>query len=99
MVFAVQRVYYMEKYDHLECRCPRLGGEVKFSYCEKEGGNIPCPRIITCWYPFFPVKQYLRETMTPDAWDTFVRQAPKDKIITIIELIEAAKKRAKRENQ
>jgi len=37
--------------------------------------------------------------MTPDAWDTFVRQAPKDKIITIIELIEAAKKRAKRENQ
>jgi len=89
----------MRKYDHLEIRCPRLGGEVTFSYCRKEGGGLPCQRIITCWSPFFPIEQYLRETMTADTWDAFVRQIPKDKVTTIIELIEEAKKRAKQKNE
>jgi hypothetical protein len=89
----------MKKYDHFEMRCPRLGGEVTFSYCRREGGDIPCLRIITCWHPFFPVEQYLKRTMTADAWNTFVLQVPKDKIISIIELIEAAKKRAARKSE
>jgi hypothetical protein len=36
--------------------------------------------------------------MTADVWDNFVCQTPKDKITTLIELIDAAKSRAKREN-
>ena len=88
----------MGNYDHLELRCPRLGGEITFSYCRKEGGELPCLRIITCWYPFFPVEQHLRESMTADVWDNFVCQTPKDKITTLIELIDAAKSRVKREN-
>jgi hypothetical protein len=84
----------MKKYDHLEVRCPRLGGEVTFSYCRQEGGDIPCLRVITCWHPFFPIEQYLKRNMTEDAWNSFVRRIPKDKIITIVELIEEAKKRA-----
>ncbi len=84
----------MEKYDHLEIRCPRLGGEVRFSYCRREGGDLPCMRIITCWHLFIPVEKHLKENMTPDIWESFVSQAPKDKITTIIELIDEAKKRA-----
>ena len=84
----------MDKYDQLELRCSRLGGEVKFSYCRKEGGDLPCVRIITCWYPFFPVEQYLKENMTAESWNGFVSQIPKGKITTLIELVEAAKKRA-----
>ncbi len=88
----------MEKYDHLELRCPRLGNEVRFSYCRREGGDLPCLRIITCWYPFFPVEQHLRESMTADSWDGFVRQVPKDKVTTLIDLIEAAKKQVKQKS-
>jgi hypothetical protein len=88
----------MGNYDHLELRCPRLGGEVTFSYCRKEGGELPCLRIITCWHPFFPVEQYLRESMTADALDNFACQTPKNKITTLIGLIDAAKSRVKREN-
>jgi hypothetical protein len=32
--------------------------------------------------------------MTEESWNAFVRHMPKDKITTLIELIEAAKKRA-----
>jgi hypothetical protein len=84
----------MKKYDHLEIRCPRLGGAVTFSYCRQEGGSVPCFRIITCWHPFFPVEKHLRDTMTAESWGNFVSHMPKDKVTTLIELIEDTKKRA-----
>ncbi len=37
--------------------------------------------------------------MTADVWDAFGRQVPKDKVITIIELIEEAKKRAAKNSE
>ena len=80
-------------YEHLETRCPRLGGEVTFAYCETEGGDLPCPRILACWQPYFPVEVYLRERLTEAQWDRCFNRPAKDKVTTLIELIEAAKKR------
>ena len=37
--------------------------------------------------------------MTEDAWNSFLNRIPKDKIITIVELIEEAKKRAGQKSQ
>jgi hypothetical protein len=88
----------MDRYKNIELRCPRLGGEVNFSYCEREGGNIPCIRIISCWNPYFPVEMYLKKKMTKDAWERFSCYIPKDKVTTLIELIETAKKRAGEKN-
>lgn len=85
----------MEKYDHLEIRCPRLGGEVSFAYCKKEGGDLPCPRIIACWQVHIPVEAFLRKILTQKEWDLFFNRPPKDKVTTLMELIEAAKKREK----
>jgi len=96
---SMRRDGIVDKYDQLELRCARLGGEVKYSYCRKEGGELPCLRIISCWYPFFPVEQHLRETMTAESWDAFVGQMPKDKVTTLIELIDAAKKHAQTEDE
>jgi hypothetical protein len=49
--------------------------------------------VITCWQPYFPVEDYLKEKLTPAQWDRLFNQAPKDKVTTLVELIEAAKKR------
>jgi hypothetical protein len=89
----------MKNYNQLEIRCPRLGGEVKFFYCAVEGGDLPCSRIVDCWQAFFPVEAYLRGRMSQEAWERFSRQIPKDKVSTLIELIEAAKKRVKPDDQ
>ena len=74
-------------------RCPRLGGEVTFGYCRKEGGEIPCPRTIACWSPYFPVEEFLRQILTSEQWERSFVGEPKAKILSIIELIEEAKKR------
>ncbi len=85
----------MEKYEDLEIRCPRLGGQVTFAYCLQERGDLPCPRSITCWQAYFPVETCLREKLTTEKWDRCFNQPPKDKISTIFEIVEAAKKRKK----
>ena len=80
-------------YNHLELRCPRLGGEVTFAYCQREGGDLPCPRTIACWQPYFPVEAYLRTKLSQEEWDRCFNRQPKEKITTLIALIEEAKKR------
>jgi hypothetical protein len=72
-------------------RCPRLGGEITFSYCLQESGELPCSRIVRCWSSFFDVESFLKEKLTPGKWDRFINSQPKNKVISLIELIEAAK--------
>ena len=82
----------------LEIRCPRLGGEVSLVYCLREGGDIPCPRTILCWQPYFDVETHLRAKLTEEQWDRCFAKTPKEKIVSLVELIEAAKKRKHKED-
>jgi hypothetical protein len=77
--------------EHMEIRCPKLGGQVTFAYCLKEAIELPCARIINCWRPYFPVEKYLHNRLTPEDWERCFKRNPKEKISTLIELIEAAK--------
>lgn len=98
MLYAIEYrevVIFMQRYDHLEIRCPKLGHELTFSYCRREGGDLPCQRTVKCWQSFFPVEAYLREALPTEAWERFSRMAPADKMTTLIDLIEQAKKRTK----
>jgi hypothetical protein len=78
--------------ENMEIRCPKLGGEVTFAYCLKEAGELPCARIIHCWQPYFPVEDFIRKRLTAEDWQRCFNQKPKEKISTLLELIEAAKK-------
>jgi hypothetical protein len=72
-------------------RCPRLGDEINFFYCLQESGELPCSRIIRCWSSFFDVESLLKGKLAPDKWNNFINFQSKDKVISLIELIEAAK--------
>ncbi|MCU0573318.1 MAG: hypothetical protein MUC41_10025 [Syntrophobacteraceae bacterium] len=75
-------------------RCPKLGGEVSFAYCEEEGGPLPCARMIQCWSWRIPaVERYLRLKLTEEEWERCFGQAPKEKMAALVELIDSARKR------
>jgi len=80
-------------YDHLQIRCPKLGGQVTFAYCRKEGGTLPCQRAVLCWQHCFPVEAFLKSILNEDQWELWYNQSPKEKMITLIELIEGARQR------
>jgi len=82
----------MTMYDDREIHCPKLGGQVTFGYCRREGGDIPCPRIIYCWHPFLPVEEYLKERLSSDQWDRCFGRQPQGRIERIFETVERLKK-------
>ena len=74
-------------------RCRRLGNPVPFSYCRIENKGLPCSPIIDCWYDYFMIEDFLRQELEPDEWERIFSEPPKQKVLTLIELIEEAKKR------
>ncbi len=82
-----------EEYDIREIRCPKLGHPVKFSYCRVEAGVLPCTRSLTCWQSLIPVHGYFRSCLTPEQWTSSFDTIPKPKVVSLIELIEQARKR------
>ncbi|HOF05534.1 MAG TPA: hypothetical protein PLH54_07980 [Syntrophales bacterium] len=81
------------RYDHMEIRCPKLGHELTFAYCRREGGELPCARVVRCWEGLFPVAGYFREILSPEVWEAFHRRTPPDKMVSLLELIAQAEAR------
>jgi phosphohistidine phosphatase SixA len=80
------------EYDHKLIRCPKLGDEMTFGYCLQEAGDLPCPRIVSCWFRAFDVAKVLEEHLTSEQRQRFALSAPGDKVSSLIEIIERAKK-------
>jgi hypothetical protein len=80
-------------HDELEIRCPKLGGEVTFAYCKQENRGLPCARALVCWQYTFPVAAHLRETLTKEQWAHCFHTPPKDRLSSLLEVIEEAKKK------
>jgi hypothetical protein len=74
-------------------RCPRLGDEITFSYCLQESGAFPCFRIVRCWSLVFDVESFLHKNMAVQDWESFNNAQPKDKVTSLIEIIEAVKRK------
>ena len=73
-----------------------LGHDVPFSYCRAPGRQLPCSRIFDCWWQTFDVEGFIRSHFS----EAEIRQitAPRsEKIPTIVELIERARRAGKQE--
>ena len=83
-----------KKYDALERRCPRLGGPITFQYCRETGeGDLPCWKVVDCWWEYFDVVTVLKEQMPAEKFTRIMTARPKPKLTSLIELVQAAKKR------
>lgn len=82
------------KKDNLEIRCPRLGSIIPFRYCMISGeGDMPCFKILDCWWEIFDVDSYLKENLPADAYEGLIKAGPKPKVASIVEIAEAAMKK------
>jgi hypothetical protein len=78
--------------DDYEIRCPRLGHQISFSYCRSENKGLPCFKTLDCWYNHFLVEDYFRKELAPEEWDKAFKRSTKTKTVSLVELIEQAKK-------
>ena len=78
--------------DNYKIRCPRLGHQIFFSYCRSENRGSPCFKTLDCWHNHFKVEELLRKELTPEEWEQTFNRPTKPKVLSLLELIEQAKK-------
>jgi hypothetical protein len=76
-------------FDALQRRCPRLGGEVAFAYCQIGGDDqSPCFKLLDCWWERFDVVAHLRASLPAETFEALARhRAPPDKVTCLVDLI------------
>jgi len=82
----------MEKHDKERIYCRRLGHWLTFNYCRQENNNLPCRKIVDCWFEKLQIKEFLNENYKEEKI-SYIFDSSKPKLTSIIELIEQAKKR------
>jgi len=71
-----------------------LGHEVGFAYCRAPGAELPCRKILDCWFETFDVEAFLREHYSEEEIGE-VLAPPRPKLVSLVELIQQAQERAK----
>jgi len=79
--------------DSFSIRCPRLGHQINFPYCRHENSGLPCFKTLDCWFTHFDVHAYLKEKLSKEEFDTSFLAKSKPKVMSLIDLIEKAKKK------
>lgn len=80
--------------DHIERRCPRLGGPVSFGYCRTCGEDKgPCFKVLDCWWERFDVVGYFKHRLPEEKLAQLQCAPPPNKVTSLVELIRQAKER------
>jgi hypothetical protein len=84
-------------YDDMQRRCPRLGGQVPFSYCRSsEASGEPCPKVFDCWWERFDVVDFFRRRLPSDAFSKLQNVPLPDKVASLVDLVRQAKNRVQK---
>ena len=79
-------------------RCPRLGHQINFPYCRSENKGLPCFKTLDCWFNHFDVHAYLKEELSEENFEKAFLDKGKPKVLSLLDLIEQAKKRKEHGN-
>ena len=92
-------VHAEDMYDAEEIRCRRLGHDLTFKYCRKESMDEPCAKIIDCWFSRIGILEYLNSQFGTKFLHEFVNRERKDKITSILEIVDRNKDETKEEEK
>lgn len=81
----------MNLYDNERIYCRRLGHWLTFNYCRQENNNLPCRKIMDCWFEKLEINEFLEENYREEEI-SYIFESSKPKLTSIVELIEQAKK-------
>jgi len=74
-------------------RCPRLGHQINYAYCESENSGLPCFKTLDCWYSIFNVHAYLTSQLSKEDFQKAFLNKGAPKVMSLFDLIEQAKNR------
>ena len=88
----------INEHDKRSIRCRMLGHEVLFSYCRQVSADLPCRKILDCWFEQFDIDKFINQHYTKQQIQKIL-QPPAPKLASIVELIQQAQKSNDREKK
>lgn len=88
----------IEEHDQDTGYCRMLGHHVPFSYCRTGAGSQPCRKILDCWFETFDVRTFVNEHYSQEQIQAILTPA-KPKMLSLLELIEQARRNAAPEGE
>jgi hypothetical protein len=77
------------QFDDKTTYCRSLGHYVQLKYCRTVSNDLPCRKILDCWFEMLDIGQFIRENYTREEQER-IFSPPPEKITTIIDLIKKA---------
>lgn len=68
-----------------------LGHAVPFKYCRSTVDGVPCRKIMDCWFEILPIREYVEKHFSSEEREK-IFSAPGDKVTSLLDLIQKAKK-------
>ncbi len=83
--------------DDFTIRCPRLGHPIPPPPPPPPHPPIPCFKTLDCWFSHFKVDEFFAEKMDPKDFKKTFSKPSQPKVLSLMDLIEQAKKNTKKE--
>lgn len=83
-----------EQFDAVETYCPMLGHGLTFKYCRTMQLDLPCGRILDCWFDRLPIQQYIGDHYT-NAEQEQVFQPLKPKMTALADIVKKVQPKPK----
>jgi len=81
-------------FDHVELRCPMLGGQVTFAYCRTLEDGLPCHKALVCHERHFPVEVFFRQILEPETFERCFAGPDRGRYERFLEVVGDARQRA-----
>jgi hypothetical protein len=81
----------MDRFDSEKIYCRKLGHELDFKYCRQEQDLLPCSKVLNCWFERIAIEEYIQKHFSEAERKKMVAP-PQNKIVSLIDIIERAKK-------
>jgi hypothetical protein len=80
-----------KQFDDTTSYCRSLGHYVPFRYCRTVGDGLPCAKIKDCWFEKIDIEGFISDNYTESERER-IFAPPSEKISTILDLIQKARK-------
>jgi hypothetical protein len=85
----------IDQHDNKKIYCRMLGHHITFAYCRAGHSSQPCRKIFDCWFQTFDIKKFMNDHFT-DSEIQAILAPSKDKMTSIIELIQKAQQNSEK---
>jgi len=76
----------INSHDQKETYCRMLGHTLSFNYCRTVNEELPCRKVLDCWFEIFPIQEFILKNYLKEEQKK-IFAPPKPKLASLISIL------------